>query len=76
MSTDGCSVCMPIIIILRNLKREAGLKDQIYKYRWVPLKLDFLGARKSVWLKSNPAYPVIFSLVYKEKLPSPGIQLN
>ena len=33
-------------------------------YRWVPLKPDFLGALKSVWLKSNPAYPVIFSLVY------------
>ena len=25
-------------------------------YRWVPLKLDFLGAWKSVWLISNPAY--------------------
>ena len=39
------------------------------EYRWVPLKPDFLGAWKSVWLKSNAAYPVIFSLVYMEKLP-------
>ena len=26
------------------------------KYRWVPLKPDFLGAWKSVWLISNLAY--------------------
>ena len=28
-------------------------------YRWVPLKPDFLGAWKSVWLKHNLAYPII-----------------
>ena len=29
-------------------------------YKWIPLKLDFLEAWKSVQLKSNLAYPVIF----------------
>ena len=29
------------------------------KYRWVPLKPDFLGAWKSVQLKHYPAYPII-----------------
>ena len=30
-----------------------------FMYRWVPLKLDFLGAWKSVRLKHYPAYPII-----------------
>ena len=30
--------------------------NKISIYRWVPLKPDFLGAWKSVWLMSNPAY--------------------
>ena len=38
-------------------------------YRWVPLKLDFLGAWKSVWLKHYPAYPVIIiSLIMQRNL--------
>ena len=45
-------------------------------YRWVLPKLDFLEARKSVWPKSNLAHPVIFSLVYMEKLPRQKIWLN
>ena len=45
-------------------------------YRWVLLKPDFLGALKSVQCKSNLSYPVIFSLVYMEKLPLQKIQLN
>ena len=32
-----------------------------HKYRWVPLKPDFLGAWKSVWLKHNLAYPIIIA---------------
>ena len=50
------------------------LMDIIYSL--VPLKLDFLGAWKSAWLKSNLAFPVIFSLVYIEKLPWQKIQLK
>ena len=38
-------------------------------YRWVPLKPDFLGAWKSVWLKHYPAYPVIIiSLIIQRNL--------
>ena len=39
------------------------------KYRWVPLKPDFLGAWKSVWLKHYLAYPVIIiSLIMQRNL--------
>ena len=38
-------------------------------YRWVPLKPDFLGAWKSVWLKHYPAYPIIItSLIIQRNL--------
>ena len=38
-------------------------------YRWVPLKLDFLGAWKSVWLKHYPTYPIIvISLIMQRNL--------
>ena len=33
----------------------------VYIYRWVPLKLDFLEAWKSVRLKRNLAYPIIIA---------------
>ena len=40
-----------------------------FKYRWVPLKPDFLGAWKSVWLKHYPAYPIIIiSLIIQRNL--------
>ena len=32
------------------------LQTNASKYRWVPLKPDFLGAWKSAWLISNPVY--------------------
>ena len=39
------------------------------RYRWVPLKPDFLGAWKSVRLKHYPAYPVIIvSLIIQKNL--------
>ena len=39
------------------------------KYRWVPLKPDFLGAWKSVRLKHYPAYPIIIiSLIIQRNL--------
>ena len=39
------------------------------KYRWVPLKPDFLGAWKSVWLKHYLAYPIfIISLIIQRNL--------
>ena len=38
-------------------------------YRWVPLKLDFLGARKSDQLKHYPAYPIIIlSLIIQRNM--------
>ena len=38
-------------------------------YRWVPLKPDFLGALKSVWLNHYPAYPIIIiSLIIQRNL--------
>ena len=40
-----------------------------FKYRWVPLKPDFLGAWKSVRLKHYPAYPIIIiSLIIQRNL--------
>ena len=42
---------------------------ELSSYRWVPLKLDFLGAWKSVWLKHNLAYPIILiSLIIQGNL--------
>ena len=39
------------------------------RYRWVPLKPDFLGAWKSVQLKHYPAYPItIISLIMQRNL--------
>ena len=41
----------------------------ISSYRWVPLKPDFLGAWKFVWLKHYPAYPIIIiSLIIQRNL--------
>ena len=38
-------------------------------YRWVPLKPDFLGAWKYVWLKHYLAYPIIIiSLIIQRNL--------
>ena len=42
-------------------KFHLDLENQKMTYRWVPLKPDFLGAWKSVWLKRNPAYPIIIA---------------
>ena len=41
----------------------------IHRYRWVLLKVDFLGAGKSVLLKHYPAYPIIIiSLIIQSNL--------
>ena len=42
-----------------NANRRFIWINQDYEYRWVPLKPDFLGAWKSVWLKHYLAYPII-----------------
>ena len=50
-----------------NAEHKAPITE--YCYRWVLLKPDFLGARKSVWLKHYPAYPVIIiSLIIQRNL--------
>ena len=51
-------------------------KVELYNYRLVPLKPNFFGSMKICLVESNPAYPVIFSLVYVEKLPWQKIWLN
>ena len=37
------------------------------EYRWVPLKPDFLGAWKSVWLKHYLAYPIIIISLIRQR---------
>ena len=46
-----------------------GSSLKVPHYRWVPLKVDFLGAGNSVWLKHYLAYPVIIiSLIMQRNL--------
>ena len=43
--------------------------QDLMDYRWIPLKADFLGAWKSVWLKHYPVYPIIIiSLIIQRNL--------
>ena len=44
-----------------------GLTFRVPSYRWVPLKLDFLGAWKSVWLKHYLSYPIIIISLIKQR---------
>ena len=64
-SIQGASKCMGAYGHPLSLTKHAFF----VLYRWVPLKLDFLGAWKSVWLKHYPAYPVtIISLIIQRNL--------
>ena len=52
-----------------NIKYIIAISNLHFQYRWVPLKPDFLGAWKSVWLKHYPAYPIIIiSLIIQRNL--------
>ena len=64
LSNDACKFAINLFPITWGPFENVNLL-----YRWVPLKLDFLGAWKSVWLKHYPVYPIIIiSLIIQRNL--------
>ena len=64
LSNDACKFAINLFPITWGPFENVNLL-----YRWVPLKLDFLGAWKSVWLKHYLVYPIIIiSLIIQRNL--------